>query len=131
MMIRLKKLAALASIGATLAVTAAVGIALPANAEPTGQYTYTCAPAGDGNVYTVTKAAAKKCSGWVDIYISGKHVGHIHPGPLAKNPKECAFHTVAGAVELVLVFSGQEEGWVDLVNEAIEVGINCTGKVKK
>lgn len=52
------------------------GIAAPANAEPTGQYDYTCIDS-TGTSYSWNDNPPASCNGWMDVRINGELIDHV------------------------------------------------------
>ena len=130
-MSKLQKSFAVAAMTGVLAATAVVGFAGPASADTAGHYTYTCQPAGDGNVYTWSASRVKKCTGWVDAYINGKHVAHVHEGPLMKDGVGCLIALGgAGASTVSIIGSGGTNvaGWIGAGFSAVSIGLSCRTK---
>jgi hypothetical protein len=52
------------------------GMAAPANAEPTGQYDYTCIDS-TGTSYNWNGNPPASCNGWMDVRINGQLIDHV------------------------------------------------------
>ncbi|ABY22017.1 hypothetical membrane protein [Renibacterium salmoninarum ATCC 33209] len=118
-------------LNAQVSATTPVAIADTKNTDampPTGEYEYFCINLGVG--YNWNDKAPNSCPGWLDVYISGNHVGHINTGGSGglDVPASCvlggAFFTITAFLPGGVVV---DLGWVSVSTTLAALGITILG----
>ena len=127
-----KKLGLAALAGGLIA---AGGVAAPANAEPAGQYDYTCISSQTGVSYSWNGNAPETCNGWLDARINGELVAHVNMGDayiqnqfaLNQSGEAVSVGCAAaiGSVVLSAAGVGTPIGWVALGYSLATIGLSC------
>lgn len=131
----MKKLNRLGIVAVTALAVSIGGVAMPASAEPSGQYVLNCITGSGTTIWTNNPPAS--CNGYIDVYLNGQKQAHINmsnayirqqlasPTRPLYVPLSCVAGAVLWSVAIPTYFT--PVGWTLGAAGMAVLGLGCAG----